>query len=198
MKQWVTVGVPKAATALFGLIKEEKPGDTDLTFTKFVAQKLFLLSSKKIAFLDSAWKSITLQVWEQYSKFDRSHIRLDAATRDKGSAFLDMLYGPERAATLFTTWGADFEWLTKDVVYGMFYADDSVLDALETELITYMAIACQGLETTVRNHLGGLLRMGLSVEEVEGVTDCGLMVARWAQRDTTGWPDVRAVVASLG
>lgn len=80
----------------------------------------------------------------------------------------------------------------------MFYADDSVLDALETELITYMAIACQGLETTVRNHLGGLLRMGLSVEEVEGVTECGLMVARWAERDTTGWPDVRAVVASLG
>lgn len=36
MKQWVTIGVPKAATALFGLIKEEQPGDVDLTFTKYV------------------------------------------------------------------------------------------------------------------------------------------------------------------
>ena len=36
MKQWVTIGVPKAATALFGLIKEEQPGDMDLTFSKYV------------------------------------------------------------------------------------------------------------------------------------------------------------------
>ena len=35
MKQWVTIGVPKAATALFGLIKEEQPGDVDLSFTKY-------------------------------------------------------------------------------------------------------------------------------------------------------------------
>ena len=127
----------------------------------------------------------------------RSHIHLDEATREKGTAFLTMLYGPERAANLFTTWGADFEWLTKDVVYGMFYADESVLDNLESELITYMAIACQGLPTNVQNHLGGLLRMGLTVEDVEKVTECGEMVARWAGHDLKSWPDVRAVVASL-
>lgn len=160
MKQWVTIGVPKAATALFGLIKEEQSDDVDLTLTK-------------------------------------SHIHLDAATREKGTDFLKMIYGPERAAKLFTTWGADFEWLTKDVVYGMFYADESVLDWTETELITYMAIACQGLPTTVQNHLGGLLRMGLTVEEVEQVTACGELVARWAGYDMKSWPDVRAVVAGL-
>lgn len=37
MKQWVTIGVPKSAVALFSLIKEEKPGDADLSFTKYVA-----------------------------------------------------------------------------------------------------------------------------------------------------------------
>lgn len=137
------------------------------------------------------------QVFPPIEAFRRSHIHLDAATREKGSQFLTMLYGPERAANLFTTWGDDFEWLTKDVVYGMFYADESVLDALETELITYMAIACQGLPTTVQNHLGGLLRMGLSVEEVEGVTKCGELVARWAGCSMKSWPDVRAVVAGL-
>ena len=109
-----------------------------------------------------------------------------------------MLYGPDRAAALFTTWGADFEWLTKDVVYGMFYADDSVLDALETELITYTAIACQGLPTTVQNHLGGLLTMGLTLEEIEQVTACSELVARWAGYDMKSWPDVRAVAAELG
>lgn len=41
MKQWVTIGVPKAATALFGLIKEEQPGDMDLTFSKYVSRRAF-------------------------------------------------------------------------------------------------------------------------------------------------------------
>lgn len=79
----------------------------------------------------------------------------------------------------------------------MFYADESVLDFMESELITYTAIACQGLPGTVQNHLGGLLRMGLSVEEVEQVTECGELVARWAGHDMKSWPDVKAVVASL-
>lgn len=108
-----------------------------------------------------------------------------------------MLYGPDRAANFFATWGADFEWLTKEVVHGMFYADDAVLDFKESELITYMAIACQGLPATVQNHLGGLLGMGLSVEQVEQVTECGEMVARWAGYDMRNWPNVRAVAASL-
>ena len=34
MKQWVTIGVPKVAIAAFALIKEEKPGDADLGFSK--------------------------------------------------------------------------------------------------------------------------------------------------------------------
>ena len=34
LKQWVTIGVPKAAVALFSLIEEEKPGDADLGFSK--------------------------------------------------------------------------------------------------------------------------------------------------------------------
>lgn len=39
--------------------------------------------------------------------------------------------------------------------------------------------------------------MGLSVEEVEQVTECGELVARWAGHDMKSWPDVRAVVACL-
>ena len=39
MKQWVTIGVPKVAIAAFALIKEEKPGDADLRFSKCVTPK---------------------------------------------------------------------------------------------------------------------------------------------------------------
>lgn len=109
-----------------------------------------------------------------------------------------MIYGPERTARPFTAWGADFEWQTKDIVYVMFFADDAVLDAMDSVLITYTAIACQGLPATFQGHLGGLLRMGLSIEDVERVTECGEMVARWAGYNMKDWPDVKAVVASLG
>jgi hypothetical protein len=127
----------------------------------------------------------------------RANVALDATNREKGTDFLRKIYGPEKLETMFKPWSANFEWLTKDVVYGIFHADDRVFGTLETELILYTAIACQGLRTTVENHLGGLLRMGLSVEEIEGVTACAELVARWAGYNMSAWPNVREVAASL-
>lgn len=122
---------------------------------------------------------------------------------------------------MWKSWGKDSEWLTKEIVYGMFYGDDTVLGFVDTELITYTAIMCQGLQVTIHNHLGGLLGMGLSVEEIEGVTECGELVAKWSGTylldcflatylphlctepeiyvgvDTSGWPDVREIAAGL-
>ena len=83
-------------------------------------------------------------------------------------------------AAMWSSWGKDFEWLTKDIVYGMFYGDDAVLGNVDTQLITYTAIVSLGLGVTVPNHLGGLLGMGLSVEEIKGATECGKLVAEWS------------------
>ncbi|KAF6218599.1 hypothetical protein HO133_005950 [Letharia lupina] len=160
MKQWVTIGVPKSAVALFSLIKEEKPGDADLSFTK-------------------------------------SHAALTPANRERGTQFLRYLYTEEQMEAMWKSWGKDSEWLTKEIVYGMFYGDDTILGFVDTELITYTAIMCQGLQVTIHNHLGGLLGMGLSVEEIEGVTECGELVAKWSGVDTSGWPDVREIAAGL-
>ncbi len=76
----------------------------------------------------------------------------------------------------------------------MFYADERVLNFMELELITYTVIACEDLPIT--NHLKSLERMGLSVEEIGKVTECGELIAKWAG-DEDGWPDLRAMVASL-
>ena len=135
--------------------------------------------------------------------------------------FLHYLYSEEQMAAMWNSWGKDFEWLTKDIVYGMFYADDTVLDNVETELINYTAIVSLGLKVTVHNHLGGLMNMGLTLEEIEGVTKCGRLIAEWAGIfylaiprglsaehtgvdaesstgvDTSGWPDVRAIAAEV-
>lgn len=104
--------------------------------------------------------------------------------------FLRQVQGDEAAARLKGL-GADFEWLTIDVGYGLFCADESVLNTLETELITYTAIACQGLHGPMAGHLGGLKRLNLSLEEAEGVTACAETVAKWEGQDPSPWPRVR-------
>ena len=53
----------------------------------------------------------------------------------------------------------------------VFYADEEVLEFMELELITYTAIARDDFR--ISNHLGDLRRLGLSVEEIGQVTECG-------------------------
>ncbi|TGO19732.1 hypothetical protein BPAE_0335g00030 [Botrytis paeoniae] len=157
MKQWITVGVPRATVALHGLSQVEQEGDVDLSLTK-------------------------------------KYTTLDAANHERGSNFLDAIYGSERTAGMFTKWGSDMEWLMKDVVYGLFYADDGVLEMEETELLTYTAIVCQGLPLTIVNHLAGLKRLGLNAEEAEGITKCAETVAQWVGQDTSAWRPVRDII----
>lgn len=93
----------------------------------------------------------------------------------------------------FKTMGDDTEWLSKDVLRGLFWSDTSVLSALETEMITFAATACQGLSAHVpdqpaaflqaplTNHLGGLRALGMSLKQAAGVT------AAAANGDKVGW-----------
>lgn len=119
---------------------------------------------------------------------------LDEANRQRANDFLVTVYGEERAAKFFDGWGVDAEFVSRDVCYGLIYADDGVLDFVETEVIIYTAIACQGLHVPLVNHAGGLKRMGLSLDEVEGVTACAKRVAEWAGQDTSAWRPVRDVL----
>jgi hypothetical protein len=82
---------------------------------------------------------------------------------------------------MMATQDEDWQWLTRDVVYGLFYSDDGVLSYLETELLTYTAIACQQsfMALLLANQLKGLTRMGLDREQCEGVTRVTYRVAEW-------------------
>jgi hypothetical protein len=96
------------------------------------------------------------------------------------------VYTGEGASRMMANWGDDWQWLTRDVVYGLSYSDDGVLDYLETELITYTAIACQQLVLALplANHLNGLRRMGLDKKQCEGITRVATRVAKWIGVDT--------------
>ncbi|KAL9066446.1 MAG: hypothetical protein Q9161_007585, partial [Pseudevernia consocians] len=129
--------------------------------------------------------------------FTKKSTGLTPANRAQGERYLAHLYTQEQMTTMWTSWGQNFEWLTKDVVYGMFWGDHTVLDTVDTQLINYTAIVSQGLKVTVRTHLGGLSNMGLNLEEIEGVTKCGEIIAKWAGVDTAGWPDVKGIAADF-
>lgn len=95
---------------------------------------------------------------------------------------------------MFKPLGANVDWLITDVVYGLFLADDGVLNMLETELMLYIAVLCQELNSPMLSHLNGLKRMGLNLAEVEGVTKCAKIVAEWAGNDTSAWRPVRELI----
>ena len=121
----------------------------------------------------------------------RQHATLDAATRQRGVEFLQAIYTPERYAVLFDNWGADMEWLTKDVVYGLFYGDEGTFDNRTTEVITFVGILSQGMPAPFTNHTAGLKRMGYMRTEVEGITHVAQLVIHRAEKQRAGdLPDV--------
>ena len=89
--------------------------------------------------------------------------------------------------------GDDTEWLPKNVIRGLFWSDTSVLSALEKEMSTYAATACQGLSAHVpgqlaaflqaplTNHLGRLRAVGMSLKQAAGV------IAAAANGDKVCW-----------
>jgi len=116
--------------------------------------------------------------------------------RERGNAFLDAIFTPEIQARILGGQTPDMEWLTRDVVYGLFYADDGVLGFLETELLIYTAITCQaGMQLPRSFHIGGLKKLGLGVKEVEAITKCAERVAQWCGQDTSSWQPVADAIS---
>lgn len=74
-------------------------------------------------------------------------------------------------------------------------ADDWVLDAVERQRVTYMAIICEGLlvnsDISMHDASEDLQGMGVSLEETQQMTECGELVARWADVDMRYWPELR-------
>ncbi|KAI9774522.1 MAG: hypothetical protein M1840_002769 [Geoglossum simile] len=117
----------------------------------------------------------------------------------RGVAFLQRLY-QQNLEPILETWGSHsehFQWVEEDIIYGLFLADFSVLDSIETQLVVLPAIMCQGLRGATQWHLRGTRRLGVSMEDVEGLQLCVETIARWAGKDTEGWARVRDIEADV-
>lgn len=113
----------------------------------------------------------------------------------RGTSFLQTIYAQD-VAPIFATWGShrpDFECLEKNVIYGLYLSDHSVLSAVEAEAVILTAIMCQGLRAPTIWHLRGFRRLGVSAKEVDDIQKGVEEVAKWAGKETNQWARIEDV-----
>ncbi|KAI9720180.1 MAG: hypothetical protein M1812_002998 [Candelaria pacifica] len=129
------------------------------------------------------------------SEGTKDGVKLDKELERRGTESIGKIYR-DNLQPIFNSFGShanDFEWLEKNIIYGLFLSDNSVLSDVETQLVTVPAMLCQGLKGPTMWHLRGTRRLGVSEEDVEGVQVAVEMVAKWAGRSTEGWARVKDI-----
>lgn len=118
--------------------------------------------------------------------------------RKRGRELCHSIYGQEKFEDIMSSWGSmrgDISWTADNIIYGMFLAEESVLNRQETTLMSYSSMACMDLLGTSRRHLVGLLRHGASEDECALIIKCTKSVAQWAGRDTSDWVTIHELQA---
>ena len=159
MKLWILVGLPVAILALATIAKAEKEAGMPVPPLE-----------------DQFHQSI-------YSSLDTSD-----DIEDRGHAAMRLIYR-SNLDPIMASWGlhqADFEWLEKRVVYGLFLSDNRILDQVESECLNVAGIMCQGLERPTMWHIRGLRRLGVTKDNAEIVCN----VIKKAAREIGGRTDV--------
>jgi hypothetical protein len=66
----------------------------------------------------------------------------------------------------------DFNWISKEITYGLYLSDRQILDDIETELVVVSGIMIQNLKNETWWHIRGTRRQGVSKEDMQVVYDC--------------------------
>jgi hypothetical protein len=64
------------------------------------------------------------------------------------------------------------DWLSKNITYGLYLSDHTILNDVETELTVLAGIMIQNLPRETGWHLRGTRRIGVSAEDVEAIQQC--------------------------
>ncbi|EUC33745.1 hypothetical protein COCCADRAFT_95243 [Bipolaris zeicola 26-R-13] len=150
----IIVGVCKPLEAVFDIdAVVEREEDRDLTSTRYDILSPF-----------------SLEGWQ-----------CDEANLQRGEAWLGRLYQNNLQGKINNAFDAnkDFGWLTKNITYGLFLSDHSVLNDIETEITVLTGIVMQNLARESAWHLRGLRRIGVTKEDVEVIRECCELTARF-------------------
>jgi hypothetical protein len=93
--------------------------------------------------------------------------------RKRGEKWLNTIY-QSNLSTATDQFAAhkDFDFISREITYGFYLSDHSILTPLETELVTLAGIMIQNLPLETAWHLRGTRRVGVSMEDVEVVQQC--------------------------
>ena len=73
----------------------------------------------------------------------------------------------------------DFNWISKEITYGLYLSDRQILDDVETELVVVSGIMIQNLKNETWWHIRGTRRQGVSKGDMQVVYDCIMEVAEF-------------------
>lgn len=93
--------------------------------------------------------------------------------RARGEAWLNALYKHDLStATDNFIAHKDFDFISREITYGLYLSDHSILGPVETELVVLSGIMIQNLPLETAWHLRGSRRVGVSLNDVELVQQC--------------------------
>ncbi|PVH74623.1 hypothetical protein DL98DRAFT_519158 [Cadophora sp. DSE1049] len=112
--------------------------------------------------------------------FSREKWQAGPETIERGNAWLNTIY-KDNLSTSTSPFAAhkDFEFISRQITYGFYLSDHTILEPVETELVTLAGIMIQNLPLETAWHLRGTRRVGVSMEDVEIIQQCIEMVAKY-------------------
>jgi hypothetical protein len=91
----------------------------------------------------------------------------------RGEKWLKTIYvGNLSTATAPFQAHKDFDFISRQITYGFYLSDHSIIGPLDTELVTLAGIMIQNLPLETAWHLRGTRRVGVSMEDTELVQQC--------------------------
>jgi len=93
--------------------------------------------------------------------------------RARGEAWLNQIY-KSNLSTATDNFAAhkDFDFISREITYGFYLSDHTILGPIETELVVLSGIMIQNLPLETAWHLRGTRRVGVSMQDVEKVQQC--------------------------
>lgn len=163
-------GVCKPLESLFSIAKIERPEDKDYSFSRY---------------------GYTTGGYMVSNIFYRENWQSGPETIERGNRWLNTLYQANLSTptTLFAA-HKDFEYISRQISYGFYLSDHTILAPVETELVTLTGIMIQNLPLETAWHLRGTRRIGVSMEDVENVQQCvsrKLISILWSDSSRSRW-----------
>lgn len=93
--------------------------------------------------------------------------------RARGEAWLNTIY-KKNLSTATDNFIAhkDFDFISREITYGFYLSDQSILGPVATELVVLTGIMIQNLPLETSWHLRGARRVGVSSDDVELIQQC--------------------------